>query len=342
MDAVTVAGVDCGTNSIRLLLAKVDHTGLHPLAPRLMRVIRLGEGVDRNRRFSDQALERAWRAAREFKQVLDGRPVDALRFVATSASRDAANRDEFEEGIQSILGVRPEVIAGSEEARLSFLGAVSVMQAIRQPAGLPEPPYLVTDLGGGSTELVMGGDGRRSPVDEAGAAYSMDIGSVRMTERHLLSDPPTAEQIRAALEDIDRHVDAAFEAVPVREVRTLIGVSGTVTTMSALAMGLEAYDPRMVDGSRVRVSEIRRVVGRILAMNRQERAGLKAIHPGRVDVIGGGALVLDRLLDRLRREAPGLGTDFVASEHGLLDGIVLDLGRRLLEGGPSPCSAHGV
>ncbi|AKV55135.1 Ppx/GppA phosphatase family protein [Bifidobacterium actinocoloniiforme DSM 22766] len=339
MDAVTVAGVDCGTNSIRLMLAQVDEAGLHPLLPRTMRVIRLGEGVDEHRRFSQEALERAWVAAREFARILAGHQMDAMRFVATSASRDAENRSEFEDGIQDILGVRPEVIAGSEEARLSFLGAVSVLEARRQPADMSPAPYLVVDLGGGSTELVVGGDGGQAPADQAQASYSMNIGSVRMTERHLKSDPAAAGQIRAAQADVDAHIDQAFKQVPVGGVRTLIGVSGTVTTMAALALGLKTYDSQIVDGAQVRMADIQEAGRRVLAMSRSQRAELKAIHPGRVDVIGGGALILNQLLDRLRQEAPDLGTGFVASEHGLLDGMVLDLGRRLLAERARSCSA---
>ena len=331
MDQVTVAGVDCGTNSIRLLIAQVDRQGLHPVAPRLMRVIRLGEGVDRNHRFSDQALERAFEACRLFARQLQEHPVDGLRFVATSATRDADNRERFEEGVRSILGVTPEVISGSQEASLSFLGAVSVLEQ-RGSDDMPPAPYLVVDLGGGSTELVLGGDGSDLPVDQVRASYSMNIGSVRMTERHLLDDPPTQEQIDQALEDVDGWIDRAFDQVPVAGVGSLIGVSGTVTTMSALAMGCKVYDRHAVDGRSIPVDAARRVDDQVLNMSRQERRELKAIHPGRVDVIGGGALIWSRLLERLGRASPSVlasGT-YVASEHGLLDGLVLDYGRTLL------------
>ena len=329
MDQVTVAGVDCGTNSIRLLMARVDRQGLHPVAPRLMRVIRLGEGVDRNHRFSDQALERAFEACRLFAQQLQEHPVDGLRFVATSATRDADNREKFEEGVRSILGVTPEVISGSQEASLSFLGAVSVLE---QRGSDDMPPYLVVDLGGGSTELVMGGDGNDLPVDQVRASCSMNIGSVRMTERHLLDDPPTHEQIDQALEDVDDWIDRAFDQVPVAGVGSVIGVSGTVTTMSALALGCQVYDRHAVDGRSIPVDAARRVDDQVLTMSRQERRKLKTIHPGRVDVIGGGALIWSRLLERLGQASPSAlasGT-YVASEHGLLDGLVLDYGRTLL------------
>ncbi|AII74829.1 Ppx/GppA phosphatase family protein [Bifidobacterium coryneforme] len=331
-DQVTVAGVDCGTNSIRLLIARVDEQGLHLLAPRSMEVIRLGEGVDRNHRFADQALERAYRACRLFADQLDSYKVDGIRFVATSATRDAANRNDFEEGVQSILGVRPEVISGTEEAELSFLGAISVLESAPRTTTTPKAPYMVVDLGGGSTELVVGGDGNQSPVDRAGSSYSMNIGSVRITERHLLADPPTQDQIDQAVEDVDRHIDRAFETVPVAEVGTLVGVSGTVTTMSALALGCTEYDSRRVDGVAVPVSQARQTNQEVLHMSRQERRGLSPIHPGRIDVIGGGALIWDRLLERISQACPAVqaGGAYIASEHGLLDGLVLDYGRSLL------------
>ena len=241
--SVVVGGIDCGTNSIRLKIARVDAHGVHDIVPRTLRVVRLGEGVDRTHRFAEEALERTYAAAREFARILDGHPVQALRFVATSATRDAQNRQEFEDTIESILGVRPEVISGVEEADLSFLAATSMTARTDL-----EPPFLVVDLGGGSTELVLGGDGVKAPATRVDAAFSMDIGSVRMTERHLTNDPPTQTQIDAAVDDIDAHIDEAFTHVPAGRARTIIGVSGTVTTMTALAMGLTEYDHRAVDG----------------------------------------------------------------------------------------------
>lgn len=197
-----------------------------------------------------------------------------------------------------------------------------------------KPPYLVVDLGGGSTELVIGGDGVNAPATQVQAAYSMNIGSVRMTERHLKNDPPTAEQIEEAYKDIDEHIDEAFRTVPAGRARTIIGVSGTVTTMTALAMGLKEYDHSLVDGYRLPVEEAYKVDDRFLNMTRAERAEYKTIHPGRIDVVGGGAVVWNRVLSRVSAAAEadhGEPIDsFVASEHGLLDGLVLDYGRRLL------------
>lgn len=328
-DSVVVAGVDCGTNSIRLKVARVDGDGMHEIVPRQLRVVRLGQGVDRTHRFAQDALERTLEAAREFAGILAEHPVDGLRFVATSATRDAENREEFEDRIESILGVRPEVIPGEEEADLSFLGATSVVDRSSLPA-----PYLVVDLGGGSTELVLGGDGVDVPTDKVRAAFSMNIGSVRMTERHLKSDPPMAAEIAGAIEDIDAHIDEAFRTVPAGKARTIIGVSGTVTTMTALAMGLETYDHTLVDGHRMTIAEATAIDDRFLAMTRAERGAYKTIHPGRIDVVGGGAVVWNRVLAKVSAAAQadhGEPIDsYIASEHGLLDGICLDFGRRLL------------
>lgn len=328
---VTIAGIDCGTNSIRLKISKVRADGtVEDVVPRMLRVIRLGQNVDKTHRFSDDALERAYAAAREFAKILKEHPVDGIRFVATSATRDAENRKEFEDNIESILSVRPEVITGSEEAALSFLGATGSVSR----AGL-EAPYLVIDLGGGSTELVLGGDGKSAPVTAVQAAYSMDIGSVRMTERHLRHDPPTQGEIAEAGKDIDRYLDEALGHVPVGRARTIIGVSGSVTTMAALVLGLKEYDHRLVDGVRVAYRDVFVVDDRFLNMTRAERATYKTIHPGRIDVVGGGALIWNHVLARISQEVHEdhgqIIDSFVSSDHGLLDGIVLDYGKRLLQ-----------
>ena len=327
--SVTVAAIDCGTNSIRLKIAQVSEHGMKDIVPRMLRVVRLGQGIDETHRFADDALERVRSAAREFAKVLKEHPVDAIRFVATSATRDAENREIFEQMMIDELGVCPEVISGTEEAALSFLGATSVVSRDEL-----RPPYLVVDLGGGSTELVLGGDGDSLPAHKVEAAYSMNVGSVRMTERHLHTDPPTEEEIQNAIDDVDKHIDEAFKVVPAGRVRTIIGVSGTVTTMAALAMGLQHYDHTAVDGVRIGLEKAYEVNDRFLRMTRERRRTYATIHPGRVDVVGGGAVVWSRVLERLAKAAHedhGEVLDtFVASEHGLLDGITLDLGRRLL------------
>lgn len=288
-------------------------------------------GVDETHRFSDEALERTYAAVREFKNVLDEHAVDAIRFVATSATRDADNREEFENTVESILGVRPEVISGTEEADLSFLAASSAISSLSDV----EAPYLVVDLGGGSCELVLGGDGDTLPATKVQAAFSMNIGSVRMTERHLHHDPPTEQEIDEAVRDIDRHITEAFRYVAAGRTHTIVGVSGTVTTMTALAMGLTEYNHAAVDGVRMDFETAFAVDDRFLNMTRAERATHKTIHPGRIDVVGGGALVWNRVLARVAESAlldHGQHIDsYVASEHGLLDGLIIDLGRRTLE-----------
>lgn len=326
---VQVAAIDCGTNSIRLKIAQVSEHGMKDIVPRMLRVVRLGQGIDETHRFADDALERVRDAAHEFAQVLKEHPVDAIRFVATSATRDAENREIFEQMMIDELGVRPEVISGTEEAALSFLGATSVVSRDEL-----QPPYLVVDLGGGSTELVLGGDGDCLPAHKVSAAYSMNVGSVRMTERHLHTDPPTEEEIQAAIEDIDKHIDDAFKVVPAGRARTIIGVSGTVTTMAALTMGLQHYDHTAVDGVRIGLEQAYAVNNRFLRMPKDCRRTYATIHPGRVDVVGGGAVIWSRVLERLAKAAyedhGGVLDTFVASEHGLLDGITIDLGRKLL------------
>lgn len=338
--SVTVAGIDCGTNSIRLKISRVDGRGYEDLLPRVLRVVRLGQGVDRTHRFAQDALDRTYAAAREFADMLADYRIDGVRFVATSATRDAENREEFEQTIENILGVRPEVIPGTEEARLSFLGATSVLEAPLGGGRRPKPPYLVVDLGGGSTELVLGGDGVEASADAVTHAFSMNIGSVRMTERHLHTDPPTEAEITEAIADVDAHIDEAHRSVPFERTGTIIGVSGTVTTMTALQLGLPEYDHSAVDGKRVRIDDITAVDDRFTRMTRADRRAYKTIHPGRVDVVGGGALVWNRVLAKVAESANRLkpaGDDridsYVASEHGLLDGIVLDYGRRLLANG---------
>ena len=327
--SVCVAAIDCGTNSIRLKIAKVDANGMKDVVPRMLRVVRLGQGIDETHMFASDALERVKDAAKEFAKVLSEHKVDAIRFVATSATRDALNRDVFEQMMFEELGVHPEVISGTEEAALSFLGATSVVSRKDLQA-----PYLVIDLGGGSTELVLGGDGVNLAEDRVDSAYSMNIGSVRMTERHLHTDPPTEEEISCAIKDIDKNIDEALKHVNAGKARTIIGVSGTVTTMAALAIGLKHYDHKAVDGVKIALDQAYTVNDRFLHMTRERRRTYATIHPGRVDVVGGGAVVLSRVLERLAKAAyqdhGGVLETFVASEHGLLDGITLDLGRRTL------------
>ncbi|MEH0110363.1 Ppx/GppA phosphatase family protein [Tersicoccus sp. MR15.9] len=316
-----MAAIDCGTNSIRLLIADVsaDGTGLTDVV-RTMRVVRLGQGVDRTGRLADDALARTFDACRDYAAQCREHGATAVRFVATSATRDAENRQDFVDGVRDILGVEPEVISGHEEAALSFAGALSVLDPA-QPL-----PALVVDLGGGSTEFVLGD---RNGVT---ASLSTDIGCVRMTERHLTDDPPSEEQIAAATADIDAAIDAAASAVPLERTATVIGVAGTVTTITAHALGLTAYDADTIHGTELPVETLHASADALLHATRDERAAMPFMHPGRVDVIGGGSLIWSRILDRVAQAtASADGTSpqpvrtAVTSEHDILDGIALSV-----------------
>ncbi len=301
-----VAAVDCGTNSIRLLVADLDLAeSTLTEVDRRMTIVRLGEGVDRTRRLAPAALARTFAACDEYAEVVRASGAAQVRFVATSASRDVENRGEFAEGVRTRLGVDPEVVTGDEEAALSFTGAARELAG----HGLPEP-FLVADIGGGSTELVLGPPGA-APL----AARSVDVGCVRMTERHLHDDPPTAVQVAAARADVEAAVRLAAETVPLAEARTLVGLAGSVTTVAAMALDLPAYDRDRIHHARIPSADVHRVAERLLAMTHDERAALPFMHPGRVDVIGAGALVLAVLLESVPVD------DVLVSEHDILDGI---------------------
>jgi exopolyphosphatase/guanosine-5'-triphosphate,3'-diphosphate pyrophosphatase len=298
-----VAAIDCGTNSIRLLIADVADGRLTDVARR-MEIVRLGEGVDRTGRLSEAALARTKKALLAYAGEIADRNADRVRMCATSASRDASNAADFRAMVREVLGVDPEVITGDEEARLSFTGAVAGLGA--------EPPYLIFDIGGGSTEFVTG-------VTGVEHAISMDIGCVRMTERHLHDDPPTAAQIDAATRDITAAVDTALAAVPGRSAPTLVGLAGTVTTVTALALGLPEYDPARIHHARVSRQAVAKVADELLAMTVAARLALPVMHPGRADVIGGGALILRIIMERAGQEF------LIASEHDILDGIAFSI-----------------
>jgi exopolyphosphatase/guanosine-5'-triphosphate,3'-diphosphate pyrophosphatase len=299
-----VAAVDCGTNSIRLLIADVDpDRATLTDVDRRMEIVRLGQGVDTTGRLAPEALDRTLKALRGYAELIEGHGAEAVRMVATSATRDAANAGEFTRRVTEVLGTGPEVLTGDEEARLSFLGATAELGA-SVPA-----PYLVTDIGGGSTEFVLGQDG------QVAAALSVNIGCVRMTERHLRDDPPPPAQIEAATADIDRAIAQAAAVVDVSRARTLVGLAGSVTTVAGIALDLPAYDPERLHHSRLTAAQVHEVTTRLLAQTRAERARIPVMHPGRIDVIGGGALILDRIMIRL-----GLA-EVLVSEHDILDGI---------------------
>ncbi|MEU6773364.1 Ppx/GppA phosphatase family protein [Streptomyces sp. NPDC046759] len=305
-----VAAVDCGTNSIRLLVADVaPATGELLELDRRMTIVRLGQDVDRTGRLAPEALERTFAACREYAEVIRELGATRVRFVATSASRDAENRDDFARGVRDILGVEPEVISGEQEAEFSFTGATTELKGRADLAR----PYLVVDIGGGSTEFVVG-------EEHVGTARSVDIGCVRMTERHLLrdgkvSDPPTEEEIAAMRADIEAALDLAEETVPLREARTLVGLAGSVTTVSAIAQELPEYDSARIHHSRVSRERVREITEWLLRSTHAERAAIPSMHPGRVDVIGAGALVLLAIMERIGAD------EVVVSEHDILDGI---------------------
>lgn len=309
-----VAAIDCGTNSIRLLIADRDGSGLRDLH-REMRIVRLGQGVDATGRFAVDALARTEAALRDYADLLRRFEVGRVRMVATSATRDAANRDEFFAMTAAVLGsVVPgavaEVITGAEEAALSFAGAVGDLNA-------DTGPFVVVDLGGGSTEVVLG--------DGAGvrAAYSADIGCVRMTERCLHSDPPTTDEVAQARQAVRERLAPALLAVPVQQARTWVGLAGTFTTIAALAHRLPVYDSEAIHLSRVSFADLLAVCDQLIGMTRRQRAALGPMHEGRVDVIGGGAIVVQELAEAIGERA-GIG-ELVVSEHDILDGIALSV-----------------
>jgi exopolyphosphatase/guanosine-5'-triphosphate,3'-diphosphate pyrophosphatase len=298
-----VAAIDCGTNSVRLLVADVGPAALTDLSRR-MEIVRLGEGVDRTGRLAPEAIERTRRALIGYAAEIAELGVDRVRMCATSASRDASNADDFRAMVRATLGVDPEVVTGDEEARLSFTGAVRGLTA--------EAPYLVVDIGGGSTEFVVG-------TQQVDAAISVDIGCVRMTERHLHGDPPTAAQVAAAEADIAASVDRALSAVPGRDAATLVGLAGSVTTVTALALGLPAYQADRIHHARISYDDVAKVTADLIAMSTAERRALPVMHPGRADVVAAGALVLRTIMERSGQSA------VVASEHDILDGIAWSL-----------------
>jgi exopolyphosphatase / guanosine-5'-triphosphate,3'-diphosphate pyrophosphatase len=315
-----VAAVDCGTNSLRLLVADVD-LGCAKVTDvaRRMEIVRLGQGVDRTGRLAPEALARTTRVLRDYADIIAGSSARAVRMVATSATRDASNTAEFTRRVKEVLGVAPEVLTGPEEAILSFTGATAELAATYDGG-----PFLVADIGGGSTEFVLGeaeAFGTAGSAEPAVHAISVDIGCVRMTERHLHGDPPASHEVAAATADIHAALDAVTDAVPVWQARTLIGLAGSVTTVAAIAMGLPVYDAARIHHSRVSAADVHEVTRNLLAHTRAFRAAIGVMHPGRVDVIGGGALVLDRIMQRFGFR------EVLVSEHDILDGIAWSLAR---------------
>ncbi|ALE05087.1 exopolyphosphatase [Arthrobacter sp. ERGS1:01] len=310
-----VAAIDCGTNSIRLLIADVDTSdaGVTTLTDvhREMRVVRLGAGVDATGMLAPEALERTFAATEDYAATIRANAVERIRFVATSATRDAGNRAVFVDGIKARLGVEPEVVSGAEEAGLSFAGAASVLPV------LDDGLVLVVDLGGGSTEFVVGN------ARGVQAALSTDMGCVRFTERYLKSDPPTAAEIAAAEAAVEAKLTEVLAEVPLADVTEVVGVAGTITTITARALGLATYERDAIHAAVVPLDTLERAAGDLLAMTREQRAALGYMHPGRVDVIGAGSLIWRTVLRRLAVLTGGALESATTSEHDILDGIAL-------------------
>ena len=302
-----VAAIDCGTNSIRLLIADIDANNFREVV-RDMEIVRLGQGVDETGQFHPDAIARTLTAVDKFAAEIAKRGVEKIRFCATSATRDATNRHLFVDGVRERLGIELEVISGDEEAALSFAGAIKDLDP-------SNGPFLVVDIGGGSTEFVFG----TSTVE---AARSVNIGCVRMTERHISSDPATPEQIELARTDIQAAIAQAAAVVPITKAKTLVAVAGTATTVAAAALELPQYDRYAIHLSRISAQQTHNAATMFATKSREQRLLLGYMHPGRVDVIAAGSLVLSEIM-----KATG-ATEFVASESDILDGMAFSLARK--------------
>ena len=299
-----VAAIDCGTNSIRLLIADIAGDNFKEVL-RTMEIVRLGQGVDQNKAFHPDAIDRTLKAVELFRDQIASKGVEKIRFCATSATRDASNRNLFIDGVRDILGIEVEVIPGEEEAELSFIGAT---KELRQS----DAPFLVVDIGGGSTEFVFGSE-------KVEFAKSVNIGCVRMSERHLNTQPPSMAQIAQAIVDIDIAITQAAAVVPITTAKTLVAVAGTATTVAAAALELTDYDRHLIHLSRISSDKVHKAAASFQSMNKDQIASLGFMHPGRVDVITAGSLVISRIM-----AATG-ATEFVASESDILDGMAWSL-----------------
>ena len=306
-----VAAIDVGTNSVRLLVAEPVRgdpgAGGGPAlgtVHRDMRITRLGQGVDATGHLDDRALARTLDCIGDYARRFRAEGADRVRITATSAVRDAADRQRFFDGVRAVAGVEAEVLTGEEEARTAFLGATSAV--------VGTPPWLVLDIGGGSTELIIGHDAPE-------AAVSRQLGCVRLTERCLRDDPPSRAQVAAACQVIDAELDAVEALLDPASARTLVGVAGTATTLAALHLGLDRYLPEAIHGTRVPVDAVHSLTDRLLALPAADRARLGPMAPGREDVIAGGALILLSVMERFG--FPGV----LVSEADILDGLALQL-----------------
>jgi len=303
MRGAPVAAIDCGTNSIRLLIAEHRNETLVDLDRRMI-AVRLGEGVDQSGHLAPAALERTFAACRQYGEVIRNLGAQRVRFVATSASRDADNAAEFRHGVSEILGVMPQVISGAEEAQLSFAGATAGQEF--------ETPALVFDIGGGSTEFVLGYD---SPEH----SMSVDMGCVRFMERYVRHDPMTAAEHAAITQTCDQILERVGDQVPFAQAATVFGLAGTVTTVAALALALPAYDAAIIQGAEIPTTAIQKVAQDLRSMTSQQRAELAVMHPGRADVVAVGAVILERIMAKVG------AASLIASEHDILDGIAWSL-----------------
>lgn len=311
-----VAAVDCGTNSIRLLVTEFAADGVARELTRVNTIVRLGQGVDSTGRLHPDAIERTRVALSDYVDKMTDAGVSAVRMVATSATRDASNREDFFDMTRELLGqIQPgavaEVISGEEEAQLSFTGATSDMSAARGP-------FCVIDLGGGSTEFIVGDGG-----GDVRGAYSTRMGCVRVTERLMPTDPPTAEETAVARAYIDEQIARALGEVPLASARTVVGCAGTFTTLSALAQNLDSYDPEAIHMSEISFQRMREVTAHLRSITSAERAANPVVHPGRADVIGAGSTIVEQMMDTITEET-GIES-FVISEKDILDGIVAGL-----------------
>jgi exopolyphosphatase/guanosine-5'-triphosphate,3'-diphosphate pyrophosphatase len=309
-----LASMDVGTNSTRLLVADVAGGRIRRQLDREMVITRLGKGVDRTRRFDPGALARTLEVVGDYAATCKRRGVEAVRVAATSATRDAANRQEFLDGVRSLVGVEPEVLSGAEEAAASFLGATWDLAA-----GESATPTLVFDIGGGSTELIAGvGLGQDPPT-----VVSLDIGNVRLTERHIHSDPPTPEEVAAVRADAEGELATAKEQLGDQPVERVVGVGGTATTLTAVSLGLDAYDPERVHRATLTAEDVAATVERLCAMTVAQKAALPVMPAGREDVIATGGLIMDSIC-----RVFGF-PEVTVSETDILDGVLLGLAERL-------------
>jgi len=301
-----VAAIDCGTNTIKLLVGSFVGDTLD-VAARESRMVRLGQGVDETGLLAVEALERTFAAVEEYAGLIraHGVPPERIRFCATSATRGAGNGSDFTDGVRARLGVVPEVLTGDEEAGLAFAGAM------RGLADEPAAPVLVVDVGGGSTEVVLG--------DRTGvlAARSMDVGSVRLHERHVRHDPPTAEELVAIGRDVDTHLDDC--GVSLDRAVTVVGIAGTCTTLGAAVLDLPSYDRESIHGSVHDLGDVRATLDRVVAMTVEQRRALPYMHPGRADVIDAGFVIVERVLARTRVSS------LTVCESDILEGIAWSL-----------------